>query len=62
MLIDAFGEAALSFSDVTFVAIVAWYGVYAGFGSARGVMFICACGGVGEVLDCLEGSLYDFYS
>ena len=61
MLIDAFGEAALGFSDVTLVAVVAWDGVYAGFGSVGGVGCICARGGVGEVLDCLGSSLYDLY-
>ena len=56
MLPDALCEVSLGFSNIASVAVIAGDGVDAGTEGVGG------CGRVDEVLDCLGGGLYDFYS
>ena len=55
-------EISLGFSNIAYVAVIAGDGVDAGSGCVGGFGGIYACGRVDEVLDCLGGGLYDFYS
>jgi len=62
VFLNAQCEVSLCFSNIASVAVVAGDGVDASAGCVGGVEVIYACGRVDEVLDCLGGGLYDFYS